>query len=117
MEVRKSYQRSLASLFKKKSVRITLAVIGLLIIIRLILPYIVLHYANKSLASIPGYYGHISDVDLSLYRGAYQIHDFYLNKKDSATSKETEFLKIKNLHLSVEWNALLHGSLVGEIVA
>jgi hypothetical protein len=100
----------------KKKYKITLIVIGVLVIIRLFLPYIVLHYANKSLASIPGYYGHIEDIDISLYRGAYQIDAMYLNKKDERTGKQTEFFKVKNIDLSVHWRALLHGRLVGELI-
>ena len=57
----------------KKPLKITLIVIAALICVRLILPYVILHYANKNLASIPGYYGHIEDIDLALIRGAYRI--------------------------------------------
>ena len=62
-----------------------------------------------------GYYGHIDDIDIALYRGAYQINDMYLNKKDSASGKQTDFFKVKTIDLSVEWKALFHGSLVGEL--
>src|ERR1700712_4349709 len=62
-----------------------------------------------------GYYGHINDVDLSIYRGAYQLKDLYLNKKSDKTGKQTDFLKIKKVDLSVQWNALFHGRLVGEL--
>ena len=68
----------------EKKYIILISVVILLIIIRLILPYIVLHYANKTLANVNGYYGHIDDIDLSIYRGAYIINDIYLNKVDSA---------------------------------
>jgi hypothetical protein len=102
--------------FRHKATRTVLIVIAVLIVIRLILPYVVLHYANKTLANVPGYYGHIEDIDLSLYRGAYQIDSIYLNKKDSATGKQTDFFKAGRIDLSVEWKALLHGSLVGELV-
>jgi len=102
-------------IFSKK-IKITLIVISVLIIARLLLPYIVLHYANKSLASMPDYYGHIDDIDISLYRGAYQIDGMYLNKKDKKTGKQTEFFKVKNIDLSVHWKALLNGRLVGELI-
>jgi uncharacterized protein YhdP len=99
-----------------KKMKITLIVIGVLVIIRLMLPYIVLHYANKSLASMPDYYGHIEDIDISLYRGAYQVQGMYLNKKDEKNGKQTDFFKVKNIDLSVHWRALLHGKLVGELI-
>lgn len=102
--------------FQRKGVRITLIIIGILIVVRIILPYVVLHYANKYLANdVAGYYGHVDDIDLSIYRGAYQIEDIYLNKKDKKTGKKTDFFKADKIDLSVEWKALFHGSLVGEL--
>jgi hypothetical protein len=106
---------ALSRYFKNNKVRVLLIVLGMLVIIRLALPYIVLHYANKMLAGIPGYFGHVQDIDLSLYRGAYKIRDMYLHKKDSATGKLTDFFKVDMVDLSVEWKALLKGELVGEL--
>jgi len=63
-----------------------------------------------------GYYGHINDIDIALYRGAYQINDIYLNKRDGKAGKQTDFFKARNIDLSVHWKALLHGRLVGELV-
>jgi Domain of Unknown Function (DUF748) len=99
----------------KKKYKILISVVVLLIIIRLILPYVVLHYANKALANVKGYYGHIDDIDLSIYRGAYIINDIYLNKVDSVSKQQTPFFKSRNIDLSVEWGALFHGSIVGKL--
>ena len=99
----------------KKKYKIFISVVVLLIIIRLILPYVVLHYANKALANVKGYYGHIDDIDLSIYRGAYIINDIYLNKVDSVSKQQTPFFKSRNIDLSVEWGALFHGSIVGKL--
>ncbi|GAK89077.1 hypothetical protein JCM19297_3601 [Nonlabens ulvanivorans] len=54
------------------------------------MPYYVRDELNKTLADIPGYYGHIDDVGISLYRGAYQLNGLYLDKVDSKT--QTPFL-------------------------
>ena len=99
----------------KKKYKILISVVVLLSIIRLILPYVVLHYANKALANVKGYYGHIDDIDLSIYRGAYIINDIYLNKVDSVSKQQTPFFKSRNIDLSVEWGALFHGSIVGKL--
>jgi hypothetical protein len=99
----------------KKSYKILIGIAVVLIIVRLILPYVVLKYANKKLTAIPGYYGHVDDIDISLYRGAYIIKDAYLNKLDSVSKKQTEFFKSPLLDLSVEWRALFHGRIVGEL--
>lgn len=63
-----------------------------------------------------GYYGHIEDIDLAIIRGAYKIDSIYLNKVDSNTQKRTPFLAASFVDLSVEWKALFHGSVVGEMV-
>ncbi|MBA2423152.1 MAG: DUF748 domain-containing protein [Chitinophagales bacterium] len=96
--------------------RILLIIVVVLIVIRLVLPYVVLHYANKTLANMKGYYGHIEDIDLALYRGAYKVKDIYLNKVDSTSGKESKFFDSKVIDLSLEWKALFHGSVVGDLL-
>lgn len=101
---------------KKRKLKIALTTtIVLLIAIRLALPYIILHFANKTLAKMNGYYGHVKDIDLALYRGAYKIKKMYLHKKDSLTNLETEFFDTEEIDLSVQWGALLDGRIVGEL--
>lgn len=100
----------------KKPVKILLIILAVLIVIRIILPYVVLHYANKTLANMHGYYGHIDDIDLALIRGAYKIDSIYLNKVDTVTQKQTDFFSAEMIDLSIEWKALFHGSIVGELV-
>jgi hypothetical protein len=101
---------------KKRRIGIFLiSLVVLIVMIRLILPYVVLHFANKSLANMNGYYGHIDDIDLAIIRGAYQIDSIYINKTDSLTDKQTPFFASSEIDLSVEWKALFKGSIVGEL--
>ena len=100
----------------KKKYTILIIIGLLLILIRLLLPHFVLWYANKTLAKMPGYYGHIEDIDLSLYRGAYIIKNIYLNKIEPASKNQTTFLKAQKIDLSLEWGALFKGALVGKLV-
>ena len=101
---------------KTKKAKILLGILALLIILRIALPYILLHYANRSLANMNGYYGHIQDIDVALYRGAYMIDSFYLHKLDSVSQKQTPFMSARDIDLSLEWKALFQGRLVGELV-
>lgn len=101
---------------RKRILTITITILIVLIAIRLALPFVVLHYANKTLANMDGYYGRIKDIDLALIRGAYQIDSIYLNKVDSATRKQTAFFSASHVDLSIEWKALFHGSIVGELI-
>ena len=101
---------------KKKAAWYFTGFIILIILIRLILPYVVLHLVNKNLATMKGYYGHVKDIDLAIIRGAYKVDSIYLNKKDTVMQKQTPFFAASVIDLSVEWKSLLKGSIVGEVV-
>ena len=94
---------------------IIIGIVALLIVIRLILPHVVLHYANDKLAHLPGYHGHVKDIQIHLYRGTYILKDFSLNKIDSTSKKETEFFKSGTIDLSLEWGALFRRAIVGKL--
>jgi hypothetical protein len=94
---------------------IIFGIVALLIIFRLVLPRILLHYANKSLAKLEGYYGHINDIDLSIYRGAYQIDQINIDKVDTLSGARIPFFETERIDLSVEWPALLDGRIVGKL--
>lgn len=101
---------------KKRTLQVLLVVLVAVVAIRLALPYVILRYANKSLAEMDGYRGHIEDIDLSIIRGAYKIDSIYLNKVDTVTGKETAFFSASLIDLSVEWKALFKGAIAGEIL-
>lgn len=91
-----------------------MGIVALLIVARLLLPYYVLRYVNKTLANLDGYTGHVNDVDIALYRGAYQIDS--LNIRKVAGKIEEPFISIPKMDLSVEWKSLFKGKLVAEVV-
>jgi hypothetical protein len=102
------------SKFKKKRYIIPLIVIVALIGLRLALPSIVKNYVNNVLSQIPGYYGHVEDIDINIYRGAYVIEQLYLNKTNAES--EVPFLSFRQADISVQWNALFDGRIVSEIL-
>jgi hypothetical protein len=99
----------------RRFTKIAIIVVALLVAIRLALPYLILEYANRSLAKLDGYYGHIEDIDLSIIRGAYKIDSIYINQVDSVTKEETPFLAAAYVDLAIEWRSLFKGSLVGSV--
>lgn len=101
---------------RNRKIKVTIVIVLTLVAIRVALPYAVLHYTNKTLSEMDGYYGHIEDIDLAIYRGAYKINDIYINKVDAKTQKQTDFFSSSAIDLSIEWRALFKGSLVGELV-
>ncbi|MVM40830.1 DUF748 domain-containing protein [Spirosoma sp. HMF3257] len=97
----------------KRTTKILLAVIVLLVIARLLLPYFVLRYVNKTLADMDGYTGHVEDIDIQLIRGAYQLDNLRIRKINGKIKEP--FLYIPKTDLSVEWKSLLKGRLVSEV--
>ncbi|MDB5048741.1 MAG: hypothetical protein JWO30_1812 [Fibrobacteres bacterium] len=98
----------------RKSVIWIAAIAVVLIGIRAAMPPVILHFANRKLDQIPEYKGHIRDVDLSVFRGAYQIKDVRLEKIQGES--RAPFFSADLVDLSVEWSALLrHRSFVGEV--
>lgn len=98
----------------KRPYKIALAVIIFLVLVRIALPIIVERYVNKVLNEMPDYYGQVEDVDIHLYRGAYTIENLVLHEREK--QREVPFMEIKEIDLSVEWEALLKGAVAGEII-
>ncbi len=101
-------------LFRRKRFIIPLILLILLMAFRLYLPTLVKNHVNKVLADIPGYYGHVEDIDIALIRGAYVVNGMYLNK-GTATSN-VPFLSFPKTDISIEWKSLFHGKIVSEII-
>ena len=85
------------------------------LVIRLALPGIVKNYVNIKLNELPGYTGHVEDIDIHLLRGAYVIKGLLLKKKTDPA--KYPFLQIRHMDLSLEWSSLFKGKLVGEVIA
>jgi hypothetical protein len=86
----------------------------LLVIVRLMLPTIVKNYVNRKLNELPGYTGHVDDIDIHLVRGAYSIDGLVLRKKTDPP--KYPFLQIRHTELSLEWKAIFKKRLVGEVI-
>ncbi len=102
---------------RKKWLIALIILIVFLIIARIILPYFVLKYVNKTLSELKEYRGHVEDIDIALIRGAYQIIDIRIDKIDSVSNKvdTIPFFKSSQIDLSVQWSAIFKGAVVGEI--
>ena len=76
------------------------------------LPHIVRDYVNGRLHAMDAYDGHVSDVDIGLWRGAYRVDGIKIEKRGA--KQPTPFFAGDRIDFSVEWHSLLHGSLVSE---
>jgi hypothetical protein len=90
--------------------------LGILVLVlgaaRLALPYAVKDYTNRKLAGLQAYDGHVGDIDIHLWRGAYSINDIVIAKTGS--SRPVPFFKARRVDFSVEWRNLLRGRIVAQ---
>ena len=100
-------------LVARRGVWILGSVVLVLVAARIALPFWLKDYVNERLAEIHGYYGHVDDIDVQLFRGAYVIKNLELFKDNGRV--KTPFVASNRVDLSVEWHALFHGSFVGEM--
>ena len=94
-------------------VRVLLAVVVLLVAARIAAPYVVLHYVNDRLAHMDGYTGHVDDVSLAIWRGAYQLDRLRIEKLRGHVP--VPFVDAPHIDISVEWPALLRGAVVAKV--
>ena len=99
---------------RRRKILIILAIVAVVLIgLRLAMAPVILHLVNRKLDQIPEYRGHVGGVELALLRGAYQIKDVSLRKVQGAST--VPFFAADLADISVEWGALFHGKLVGEV--
>lgn len=103
---------------KSRSKKIGLWVVGILAVLilglQLILEPVVLRYVNDAMADMGEYKGRVKDVDIALLRGAYRIDSLSIEKVSGEFPEP--FVNIDALDISIEWKALFHGAVVGEII-
>jgi hypothetical protein len=91
--------------------------LGLVVILgvaRLILPWYVQNYVNRTLDRNPLYSGNIGHVQIHLLRGAYSIEEIRLSK--TTGNVPVPFFAAKRVDFAIQWDALLHHKIVGQLV-
>lgn len=102
------------TLFQSRFFLWAAALLLLLVILRMMAPSIVKSIVNRSLDNAPGLSGSVNDVDLHIYRGAYQIEGIELRTVQG--KQEYPFVSVKELDISIFWTKLLRGKVVTELV-
>jgi hypothetical protein len=97
---------------RRKIIIASLAVVLLLVAARVALPFLVEDYVNEQLAGLDSYDGHVGDIDIHLWRGAYSIDGIEIVK--TGASRPVPFFRSDRIDLSVEWRSLMRGSIVSE---
>jgi hypothetical protein len=93
---------------------VLLALVILLGIARLIMPWFVRDYVNRTLDRNQLYAGTIGRVEIHLLRGAYSIRDIKISKRTGDVP--VPFFAGKRVDFAIEWNALVHHRIVARVV-
>ena len=101
------------AIYRSKLLWILVVLLVAVLVVRAMLPIWVRDYVNRKLSEMEGYRGHVAEVDIHLWRGAYSIHRVEIKK--TSGNVPVPFFSAPVIDLSVEWKALFHGALVGEI--
>jgi hypothetical protein len=91
------------------------AVLLVLVAARAALPFWLRGFVAKEIARVEGYRGSVADVDLALYRGAFRIEGLAIRKHDGG--EPVPFLSADRIAVTIDWQALRDGVLVGEVEA
>lgn len=86
-----------------------LALFVVLIGVRLALPTIVRHVLNQHMDHMGDYHGHVADVDLSMWRGAYGLNDLTIVKVSGKVP--VPLLRTPHMDIHLSWRALIHGAI------
>lgn len=91
-----------------------IALLAVVVVARVAAPWFVKRYVNGVLKNgIDGYTGYVQDVDLSLWRGAYQLQGLHLDRVENKVP--VPFLDVREADLMIAWKPLLKGRVVGKI--
>jgi hypothetical protein len=96
--------------------RIALALVALALVAvaaRAALPIWLRGVVAEEIARVEGYRGSAADVDLALYRGAFRIEGLDVRKQDGG--EPAPFLSVDRIEVTIDWGAVLDGTLVGEV--
>lgn len=94
----------------------SLLVLGVLLLgLHGALPYLIREALNDKLANLGDYRGHIVDVDLAWWRGAYRIEGLTIVKEEGQVP--VPFIEAPGIDLAVSWRSLWYDqAIVGRVV-
>ncbi|WP_126539410.1 DUF748 domain-containing protein [Aerosticca soli] len=88
-------------------------ILVVLLVARLALPSVLQTYLNRKMDRMGDYHGHVEEIDVHLWRGAYTIHDLRIEK---VTGKvPVPFFSVATADIALSWRALSRGRLRGEV--
>lgn len=99
--------------FRTRTRRALVGLVILLVVLRIVAPFVILTQLNDKLAQFsPIYRIHIDDLSLGILRGAYRIEGLTGDLKKN----NQNFLKIDMIDVSVAWRELIRGHILTDVV-
>jgi hypothetical protein len=86
-----------------------------MLLARVAAPFVLERWVNRKLAHMGDYRGYVTDVDLFLWAGGYGLRDLTIVKAAS-NNKETPFVAMPKMDLTLQWGALFDGRVVGDVI-
>jgi hypothetical protein len=80
---------------------------------RVALPFAAKRLLNDRLQRIPDYTGHIDDIGIHLWRGAYSLHGVGIFRRNGKVREP--FFQAKHIYISLAWRELWHRKIVSNI--
>ncbi len=77
-----------------------MVVLGILVAARVALPFVVREAINRRLAAIPEYTGEVGRVGVSVWRGAYTLHEAVVQKRNGEVKEP--FFRAEVIDLSYQ---------------
>ncbi|MDQ6859577.1 MAG: DUF748 domain-containing protein [Verrucomicrobiota bacterium] len=100
-------------IYRSKLLWLAIVLLLAALVVRAMAPIWVRNYVNRKLSEIDGYRGHVADIDIHLWRGAYTMRALEIKKVTG--NVPVPFFAAPIVDLSVQWGELFHGAMVGEI--
>ena len=98
---------------RRRAVALILCGAIALLLARALLPIWLRDHVNRVLDGADAYGGRVADVDVALLRGAYRMEGVEIHKEGGRVP--VPFFTAERIDLSIEWRALYHGALAGEV--
>lgn len=99
--------------FRRTLFWVLTSLVVLIVAARIAAPYVIKRVVNDKLANLDGYTGSIDDVDLNLWRGAYEVEGIRIDKAGGKVP--VPFVALERLDLGVDWRALFDGTVKARV--
>ncbi|MGZ3768756.1 MAG: hypothetical protein ACXVCP_02695 [Bdellovibrio sp.] len=95
--------------------KIFLVTVLVLVFIRALLPSVILLGTNYFLShELEDYRGHINNIDLAIYRGAYSIDGLRIWKRNRSLTDAV--FSVENISFNLKWKALFNRKILGSVI-